>query len=143
MSYKPTETKRPYQVIEVCQTCRKPADVTFDERHGPRASLCARHYMDHIDAAGKGATSERFNAAMVRERENQEIIGHAAYNKQSFERMREFAKTFGKRKPDEPVDLDGLTEIQIPETDTDWFSAHGFRRYRPGEEDLMKMKGLK
>ena len=99
--------------------------------------------MDHVDASGKGATSEKFNTAMKRERENQEILGHKAYARQSFERMRAFVKTFGKRKPDEPVDLDGLPEIQIPETDTDWFSAHGFKRYRPGEEDLMKMKGLK
>ena len=125
-------------MIEFCQTCRKPA-VT--------ARLCARHYMDHVDAAGKSASSEKMNAALKRERENQEIMGHAAYAKQSFERAKAFAENFGRRKPDQQVNLDelmeGLPEIQIPTTDTDWFSAHGFRKYRPGEEDLMKMKGLK
>ena len=82
---------------EYCQTCQKPAVVTFDERHGPRVRLCARHYMNHVDAAGKGATSDKFNAAMKRERETQEILGHREYNAKAFELLRSVIATYGTR----------------------------------------------
>ena len=99
MSYKKPEKTNFTPQVEWCQinNCRKEADVTFDERHGPRVRLCARHYMDHVDAAGKGAVSEKFNAAMERERENQEILGHRAYNDKAFQLLRSVLATYGAR----------------------------------------------
>ncbi len=98
MTYKKPEKNEFVAQVHWCQrnNCGKPADVTFDERHGPRVRLCARHYMDHVDAAGKSASSEKFNAALKRERENQEIMGKRDYARQSFELSRAFSRGFGK-----------------------------------------------
>jgi len=50
----------------------------------------------------------------------------------AIEEMRRKVKQKESRNPDNPRS-----------DDCDWFSSHGWSRYKSGEEDLLKMKGLR
>jgi len=95
MTYKKPEKPDFTPQVEWCQrnNCGKKAVWVYTAQ--TRTSLCARHYMDLVDSRELGAQSARLNTALKTERENQEILGHQAYARQSFAAARAFAKGFG------------------------------------------------